>query len=393
MSRVLLYLPTAGSRVEGAFTGAPKRLLSLATALADLQVAATLCTESHTPLFCKASERSLHPLDYRLPRIFTTRGGHVFKKNPIVQCKVFWGAIVQTLRFAKLVRRERFEVVWLRGSKGILLGGLGAKMGGAKIVWDIDYEPPSTGIISLIHKFGLRISSKVVFQYKGCAERVFGQRLSSRYTEKMIALTPGIELHQLEACMPAKQPLNERDSFTLLHAGTLCERKNQMFTLQLVARFLRKHPHTPLKVLFAGGVFDQSYADKMNVYIEQEGLGEVVSLLGWRDDLPALMASATGLIMPSFDEGVPNTAQEAMFLGVPCMTSTAGGLKEIISHQETGWVQDLADEHEWLCSLEEAVFDLVKRAEVSAKAQLFAQENFTTSAWGAKYADLLRDVK
>lgn len=54
--------------------------------------------------------------------------------------------------------------------------------------------------------------------------------------------------------------------------------------------------------------------------------------------LPALLNSARVYILPSFHEGHPKTLLEAMSCGLPCIGTDVPGIKEDISHEETGYL-------------------------------------------------------
>lgn len=66
------------------------------------------------------------------------------------------------------------------------------------------------------------------------------------------------------------------------------------------------------------------------------GLTGRVHLLGWRDDVAALMASADALVCPSRHEPLGNTIIEAWAQGLPVIAADAQGPKALIAHGETG---------------------------------------------------------
>lgn len=54
-----------------------------------------------------------------------------------------------------------------------------------------------------------------------------------------------------------------------------------------------------------------------------------VHLLGWRDDLPALMSAADAFLFPSLTEGMPNAVLQAMAAGLPVVASDVPTLREL----------------------------------------------------------------
>ncbi|MFH1747972.1 MAG: glycosyltransferase [Planctomycetota bacterium] len=57
-------------------------------------------------------------------------------------------------------------------------------------------------------------------------------------------------------------------------------------------------------------------------------------LLGWRDDLPQLMAAADALLFPSRTEGMPNVVLQAMAAGLPIVASDIPTLRELAGANE-----------------------------------------------------------
>ena len=59
--------------------------------------------------------------------------------------------------------------------------------------------------------------------------------------------------------------------------------------------------------------------------------------------LPPLMASCDYVVIPSFYDGMPNTLLEAGGLGVPVLCSDAGGMPDVVSDLEHGFLFPAAD--------------------------------------------------
>jgi glycosyltransferase involved in cell wall biosynthesis len=66
------------------------------------------------------------------------------------------------------------------------------------------------------------------------------------------------------------------------------------------------------------------------------GIAERVALLGWRDDVPALLARADLLVCPSLHEPLGNVVIEAWSAGVPVVATRSEGPAALIAHEETG---------------------------------------------------------
>lgn len=63
--------------------------------------------------------------------------------------------------------------------------------------------------------------------------------------------------------------------------------------------------------------------------VGQLWLSDRVRLLGWRDDVPALLKTASVVVLPSRWEGMANVALEAMAAGTPLVASDVEGMREL----------------------------------------------------------------
>jgi glycosyltransferase involved in cell wall biosynthesis len=68
-----------------------------------------------------------------------------------------------------------------------------------------------------------------------------------------------------------------------------------------------------------------------------------VRLLGFRDDVPALLAAADAVVLTSRSEGVPRSVVEAMAAARPVLATRIGGVGDLITAGETGLLVDSAD--------------------------------------------------
>jgi len=99
-----------------------------------------------------------------------------------------------------------------------------------------------------------------------------------------------------------------------------------------VAALRRTRPR--LRCLIAGDGPDRAALEQM---IAALALGDVVTLLGERRDVPALLSAADLFVMTSRYEGCPYSLLEAMAARTPVVTARASGVEEIVS-PGTGWM-------------------------------------------------------
>ena len=63
-----------------------------------------------------------------------------------------------------------------------------------------------------------------------------------------------------------------------------------------------------------------------------------IELLGWRDDVGAVLAELDLLVIASKAEGMPRVMLEAFSAGVPVLAFPVGGIPEVITDGETGFL-------------------------------------------------------
>jgi glycosyltransferase involved in cell wall biosynthesis len=90
-----------------------------------------------------------------------------------------------------------------------------------------------------------------------------------------------------------------------------------------------------LRVLIVGG---GSLEGQTRALAGEFGLFGCVRFLGSRTDATSLMQICDVVVLSSTSEGMPNALLEAQHLGIPVVTTDAGGSREIVRHGETGYV-------------------------------------------------------
>ena len=76
--------------------------------------------------------------------------------------------------------------------------------------------------------------------------------------------------------------------------------------------------------------------EDMVALLQAAGLGDRLRLLGYREDIPALLAAADIFALPSHFEGLPMSVIEAMLTGLPVVATDISGPREQVVHGETG---------------------------------------------------------
>jgi glycosyltransferase involved in cell wall biosynthesis len=91
-----------------------------------------------------------------------------------------------------------------------------------------------------------------------------------------------------------------------------------------------------LELWVIGERLESDRGDDMDVLFESSGLNGRLRRLGYREDVPALLAAADIFVLPSYFEGLPMSVIEAMLAGLPVVASDIRGPREQVVPGVTG---------------------------------------------------------
>jgi glycosyltransferase involved in cell wall biosynthesis len=99
------------------------------------------------------------------------------------------------------------------------------------------------------------------------------------------------------------------------------------------------------------------------------GLAGRIHFLGWRHDLEAVLGDLDVVICCSQNEGTPVSLIEAMAAGVPVVSTDVGGVSDVVSHGETGWLVPAGDPAALAQGIERLLKDPELRRRLAAAAR------------------------
>lgn len=134
----------------------------------------------------------------------------------------------------------------------------------------------------------------------------------------IVMKNPTIALDRFDPAL--YQDKNPDGKIHLLMVGSYGQRKNQKFAVDIL-----KDLPSDATLTFIGYPRTPSdpYLPNLKTYVQESHLSDRVHFLPQDADIPAEMAKATLLLIPSLQEGLPNVALEAQAMGLPCFISDA----------------------------------------------------------------------
>jgi glycosyltransferase involved in cell wall biosynthesis len=173
----------------------------------------------------------------------------------------------------------------------------------------------------------------------------------------------------------------------VLVVGALVERKGHAVLLA-AARALADQG-VRLRYVFCGDGVERR---ALEARARDLALGARVHFLGFRRDVPALLAGADVVAVPSLHEGLGVAALEAMAAARAVVASRVGGLVEVVRHGTTGWLVPPGDAAVLAAALAAAAGDAAQRRAFGAAGRARVAAEFTMARMAAANEAVYREI-
>jgi glycosyltransferase involved in cell wall biosynthesis len=236
------------------------------------------------------------------------------------------------LRLRRVMRGRRVDLVHTHSSVDSWLGGLAAKSLGLPVVRSRHVT------IAVRRPLVYRLADRVIAS---------GQRAGEMLTRagvapsKVVSIAPGVDTARFHPDVSGKAVRDELGLHGPLVGLVANVRgsKGHRYFLEAAREILGPAPDT--RFLIAG---DGVGFDDVRRRVRELGLEREVSMLGFRRDIPALVAALDVLVLPSIkSEGTSQSILQALAVGTPVVATTVGGSPELIRNGETGRLVPPAD--------------------------------------------------
>ena len=226
-----------------------------------------------------------------------------------------------------------------------------------------------------LSRVGLRRADHVI-----CLNTIDREFLSRRLhidESRITPVTPGADPVFGRTAVTRSYATGER----LLFAGTWLARKGVRELSQAFSRLIDGGFDLRLDIIGGGVPESQIRGD----FSGAAGARVRVLAGGGDAEMAAAMAAADVFVLPSVFEGTPLTLVEAMWSGLPIVTTDTAGMRDVIVHERTGLLVPAADS----AALEAAVLRLVgdrdRRQRLGAAAHAIASTRYTWNNTAAAF--------
>lgn len=127
------------------------------------------------------------------------------------------------------------------------------------------------------------------------------------------------------------------EEFVTLCVAEFTTTKNHAQLIRAWPEVVREAPRSQLLL-----VGDGRLRARAEVEVRQRGVANV-HFLGFRRDVPAVLAASDAFVLPSKREGLPRSVLEAMAAGLPVVATNVRGNRDLVGHRKNGFLVKVGD--------------------------------------------------
>lgn len=171
----------------------------------------------------------------------------------------------------------------------------------------------------------------------------------------------------------------------IVAVGNLYSVKGHIVLLRALAEVEAAGSTTPWRLAIAGRGEEEG---ALRTFLRERNLSGRAVLLGYRQDIPNILAAADIYVMPSLSEGLPVALLEAMLSGKAIVASDVGGIPEAIAAGTDGLLTPPGDHQALAVALLRLIENSNYRATLGQSGQRRATRHFSVERMTESYERL-----
>ena len=290
-------------------------------------------------------------------------------------------------RLARAIRGTRPDLVHVHSRRGAdLFGGLAAAVAGVPAVLTrrVDSDEPA---------WLARLKCRPYAAVVALSRSIESQLASCGLDGSRIARIPSAVdtvLYRPDAAARDRLLAEfglPRDAIVVGVVAQLIERKGHSRLFEVLPDLVRDAPRTHV-ICFGRGPLEQ----RLRREIEDRSLRRIVTMAGFRDDLPRLLPGLDLLVHPAEREGLGLALLEAAAAGVPVVACAAGGVPDVVADGVTGRIVPVHDSAALRAAIARLLASPEERAQLGAAARSRAERRFGVEGLVAAHLSLYERV-
>jgi len=253
------------------------------------------------------------------------------------------------LRLLSLFRREKFDVVHAHTPIAGLLGRMAARMAGIPIVvytaHGFYFHENMHGFVRKVfvglERLGASCSELVFVQSREDFEEALRERIAPE--DRLVHIGNGVDPAVFGKDVYAERreellkELGIKGGPVVGFVGRVVHEKGAVDFVRAAGELIKDFPDAEFVMVGSPLESDRDSCLQEVLWLKGSlGLGEKLKILGYRDDVPALMSIFDLFVLPSYREGMPRALIEAMASSLPVVATDIRGCREEVVDGVTG---------------------------------------------------------
>lgn len=228
----------------------------------------------------------------------------------------------------RLIRQEDAQIIHANGTRAMMYGGLAAKVAQRPAIWHVRVADSDGWLDRALYQF----SAKIVVNSEAVRHRfAWGTADSVR------CIHNGVDTTRFAPRRPSSEHrgalgLSDHDR-VVVSVGRFVSYKGYEDLLHAAALLHRRDAGVHWVLVGDGELRNDLVRQSREL-----GISQHVHFVGWLEDVRETLALADVFVLPSRGEHFGRVLIEAMAMGKAVVATDAGGVPEIVSHGETGWL-------------------------------------------------------
>jgi glycosyltransferase involved in cell wall biosynthesis len=177
----------------------------------------------------------------------------------------------------------------------------------------------------------------------------------------------------------------DEEKLVITMVGRINPGKGQLFFLEMAEILVNRFPQ--LHFLLVGDPFPgyEGIEQEIIQKIEKSQFQKSVSYLGFRKDIPEILAATDVFVLPSIlPDSFPTVILEAMASGKPVVATRSGGASEMVIHEKTGLLVSIGDVKKGAEALDKLIKNVALRIEMGNAARNRVLHEYSLEAFEEK---------
>ena len=319
-----------------------------------------------------------------------------FSRNPKRLLKSMGELCKGVLSLRKVLRALAPDMIHANTVRAGIATSLATLGTGRNVIWHVHDTLPRHPLSTLIRLFAYLDHRTRLVAVSQATARSFCGRLPFKGRVKTVY--NGVELNKFPFKERGQSPFRKelhlsKDDFLFCAIGQICARKGLLELMEAFRQVRAAAPRVHLAIV--GSVVFQHERDYSNLLYGAAGVPELAGCVHFtgemKDVYPALEA-ANLLVLNSRNEPFGLVLIEAMSSGTPVLATRVGGIPEIVTDGENGWLVAPGDTYALAAKLLELCRDRPALAKVAEKAQRTACLQFSTERFQSRLRKLYEEL-